>query len=123
MKEKILVVDDEQAVRALLEKFLIIKGYTPLLAANGEEAIEIVKKDNPAVVLMDIRMPGMDGLTAVKKIQEINEKIGIIMITAVQSDIVGQESFKIGAFDYVTKPFDLEYLEKALMVKIAILVK
>jgi DNA-binding NtrC family response regulator len=121
MDKKILIVDDEPKIRALLEKFLTKKGYQVVTAASGQEAIEKVKTDNPALVLMDIRMPGVDGLTAMKKIKEVSPKAGIIMITGVKDEEVAKKAMELEAFDYITKPFDLNYLETSLMVKLALL--
>jgi DNA-binding NtrC family response regulator len=121
MDKKILIVDDEPKIRALLEKFLTKKGYQVVTAASGQEAIEKVKTDNPALVLMDIRMPGMDGLTAMKKIKEVSPKVGVIMITGVKDEEVAKKAMELEAFDYITKPFDLNYLETSLMVKLALL--
>jgi two-component system response regulator (stage 0 sporulation protein F) len=121
MDKKILIVDDEEKIRTLLEKFLTKKGYQALTATNGQEAIEKVKTDSPQVVLMDIRMPGMDGLTAMKKIKEVSPKTGVIMITGVKDEEVAKKAMELEAFDYITKPFDLNYLETSLMVKLALL--
>jgi two-component system response regulator (stage 0 sporulation protein F) len=121
MDKKILIVDDEEKIRTLLEKFLTKKGYQALTATNGQEAIEKVKTDSPLVVLLDIRMPGMDGLAAMKKIKEVSPKTGVIMITGVKDEEVAKKAMELEAFDYITKPFDLNYLETCLMVKLALL--
>jgi len=121
MDKKILIVDDEPRIRTVLERFLTRKGYKIVIAASGQEAIEKVKTDNPLVVLLDIRMPGMDGLAAMKKIKEASPKTGVIMITGVKDEEVAKKAMELEAFDYITKPFDLNYLETCLMVKLALL--
>jgi len=121
MDKKILIVDDEPRIRTVLERFLTRKGYKIVIAASGQEAIEKVKTDNPLVVLLDIRMPGMDGLAAMKKIKEVSPKTGVIMITGVKDEEVAKKAMELEAFDYITKPFDLNYLETCLMVKLALL--
>ncbi len=121
MEKKILIVDDEPKIRTVLERFLTKKGYQAVVAASGQEAIEKVKTDNPLVVLLDIRMPGMDGLAAMKKIKEASPKTGVIMITGVRDEEVAKKAMELEAFDYITKPFDLNYLETCLMVKLALL--
>ncbi|MFH1683780.1 MAG: response regulator [Candidatus Margulisiibacteriota bacterium] len=116
--DKILVVDDEQAVCDVLKKFLGKKGYTGLTALSGQEALEIIKNEKPKIVLLDIRMPEMNGIEVLKKIREIDQQIGIVMITAVHEEETAKKCIKLGAYDYITKPFGLEYLENVLMVKL-----
>ncbi|MDP3732076.1 MAG: response regulator [Candidatus Omnitrophota bacterium] len=121
MEKKILVVDDDLQIRSLLEKFLIKKGFYALSAASGEEALEKIKTAKPIIVLLDIKMPGMDGLMTLKRIKEINEDIGVIMITGVEDEDIGEVALKSGAYDYITKPLDLDYLEMCLLTKILLL--
>ncbi len=68
--EKILVIDDEPFIRETLESILKILGYTPILAENGVKALKILEKENPDIVLLDVKMPEMDGITTLKKIRE-----------------------------------------------------
>lgn len=117
-KSRILIVDDEPAVCRMLEKFLIKKGYESSSALSGKEAIDKIKEEKPHIVLLDIKMPKPDGIATLKKIKKIDERIGIIMITAVKDDAVGRKCMKLGAYGYVTKPFDLNYLETVLLVKL-----
>lgn len=116
--KKILVVDDEQAICNMLKKFLAQKGYEALTAQNGEEGLRKVKEERPHVVLLDIRMPGMDGIETLKRIKEADKEVGVVMITAVNENETGRKCLELGAFDYITKPLDLDYLEKVLMVKL-----
>lgn len=119
MKNKILVVDDEKVVCDMLSKFLAKKGYEAIIALSGEEALRKVKKERPHVVLLDIKMPKMDGIVVLQRIKEIDKKIPIIiMITAVKDDAIGRKCLELGAADYITKPFGLEYLENVLLVKL-----
>jgi DNA-binding NtrC family response regulator len=120
-ERKILVVDDNPEICTLLEKFLTKKGFNPITATSAEEALEKVKKEKPIMVLLDIKMPGMDGLMALKRIKEINERIGVIMITGVGDEHIAEEAMKSGAYDYVIKPLDLDYLEMCLLTKILLL--
>ena len=116
--KKILVVDDEPAVCHALKKFLTKKGYEVDTVLSGKEAIKKVKKKRPHIVLLDIRMPKMDGIETLKKIREIDEKIGIIMITAVREVEIGKTCMELGAYAYITKPFDLVYLKTILTLKL-----
>lgn len=118
MKKKILVVDDELAVCNMLKKFLTKKGYEATVALSGEEAIEKVRQENPHIVLLDIKMPGIDGVETLKRIREIDKKVGIVMITVVKDDEVGRKCMELGAYDFITKPLSLDYLEKVLTMKL-----
>lgn len=115
---RILVVDDEPEVGNMLTKFLSKKGHDVYTALNGEEALEVVKKERPHIVLLDIIMPKMDGIECLKQIRELDKEVGVIMITAVKQEDVGKHAMKLGAFDYITKPLSLKYLEDCLMVKL-----
>ncbi len=115
---KIMIVDDEPRIREILEKFLAKKGFQPITAASGEEALEKIVKEGPLVVLSDIKMPGMDGMMLLKRIREINKGIGVIMITAVGDEDIAHQAMESGAYDYIVKPLDLDYLEMCLLAKI-----
>ena len=116
---RILVVDDEEDVRSLVAEFLGSKGYSVLTAATGPEAIAAVQHHRPALVLMDIRMPKMDGLEAIERIREIDRRVGFIMLTAVEEEGVAREAMRRDAYDYLTKPLDFGYLELAILTKLA----
>ncbi len=108
--ERILVVDDEQAICDALKKFLTKKGYAADSAGSGEEAIKKVKEERPHMILLDIIMPGIGGLEALKRIKKIDKEIGIVMITAVKDKVIGRRCMKLGAYDYVMKPCDIDEL-------------
>ena len=116
--EKILVVDDEAEVCNALNDFLSSKGYEVYTALDGMSAIKKVKEVRPHIVLLDIIMPGMGGIDALQEIQRIDSRIGIIMITAVADHELARRAIDIGAYSYITKPLDLNYIETVVMVKI-----
>ena len=118
---RILVVDDEVETCDLLKRYLTKKGFQVYTALSGEDAVNIVKEERPHIVLLDIRMPGMGGIEALKKIKEIDREIGVVMITAVKEEETAKEILKLGEDDYITKPMDLKYLDNVLMVKIAMM--
>jgi len=103
----ILVVDDEVNV---IESFkqLLKDNYKVLTATNGEEALEKVEKENLDIVLLDIRMPGMDGIEVLRRIEEMKENVDVIMVTAVNTMKTAIEAMKLGAYDYITKPFEVD---------------
>lgn len=107
---KILIVDDEEAMRVSIAAWLTKEGYDVVTAASGQDALKCLASDNYAVVLADIKMPGMDGLTLLKKIKEDYPPLLVVMITAYGSIQTAVESMKQGASDYLMKPFDPEYL-------------
>ncbi len=115
---KILVVDDEVKACELLKRFLEKKGYDVIMAHNGEDAIEKVKNEKPNAMLLDIRMPGMEGTEVLKRVREFDKDVGIIMVTAVKEEDVGREALKSGANEYITKPIDFDYLETSILVEL-----
>jgi CheY-like chemotaxis protein len=118
VKIKILVVDDEAAVCNMLKKFLSKKGHQVTTALSGKEAIKKISETRPHIVFLDIRMPEMDGVETLKRIREIDKEIGVVMITAFNEQDTGKKCIELGAYDYVTKPLDLDYLETVVMIKL-----
>ena len=118
---RVLVVDDEPDALELLQAFLGAKGYEVLTASDGEEALQKVKEERPHLMLLDVRMPKMTGLEVLKRVREIDQEVGVIMVTAVNEEETGRQALQLGAFDYITKPLDLKYLERSLWVKITIM--
>jgi two-component system response regulator AtoC len=107
-EERILVVDDEYLIRWTLQQNLTKEGYEVLLAETGEEALEKVDGEAPDLMLLDIKLPGMDGYEVLEKVIRIDQSIIPIMITAYE-DVEGVvKVMKLGAFDYITKPFDFD---------------
>jgi len=119
-KKSILIVDDESEVRHVLRDFFKKKGYQTLEAENGEEALRLVRSEEVSVALLDIHMPGMDGLTTLGRLREIKPNLGVVMVTAVKDDEQIKEAMNKGAYSYVIKPFDFLYLELVVMSKLRI---
>ena len=118
MKTKILVVDDEAPHRQMLDAVLSVEGYEIHHAGDGQEAISMVEERFYDLILMDIRMSKVGGIEALKKIKKISPGIPIIIMTAYASVSTAVDALKSGAYDYLTKPLDIEELkiliEKAL---------
>ena len=108
---KILAVDDEPAILETLSRSLGDEGYQVLTVDNGEGAVAKVREEKPEVVLLDIRMPGMDGIETLGRIREFDKESSVIILTAYGSMDTVVEAMKLGAYDYITKPFDLEKLK------------
>lgn len=106
---KVLMVDDEEQFRATTKKILEKKGFETILAESGEEAIKKLK-ENPDVVILDIKMPGMDGHQALREIRKDKPDIPVIMLTGHGALPSAREALVEGAFDYLTKPCDIDLL-------------
>ncbi|MEM4155646.1 MAG: response regulator [Archaeoglobaceae archaeon] len=119
---RILVVDDDPAVLDFLKRFLEQKGFKSIfMAKTGNEAIEIVNKEKPKLVLLDVRLPDTNGVEVLKKLKAMDKDIGVIMITAFSDEDIAKEAMRQGAYDYIFKPFDLAYLELSLLTKIVLM--
>jgi two-component system response regulator (stage 0 sporulation protein F) len=119
-ERKILVIDDDPGVCSIIKDFLAKKGYTVITALTGEDGLEQFKRERPILILLDIKLPGMDGIVTLQHIREIDDKVGVIMVTGVDSEDVLHEVRKLGASEYIVKPFDLDYLETCVLVRIAL---
>ena len=111
MRFKILVIDDEPVLRDSLEVALKTSGYEVLTARTGEEGLERFKKENPDLVLLDHWLPGMNGDEVLRRIKEEDPEIPVIIMTAQGSIEMAVSSMKMGAFDFLVKPFDLDQVE------------
>jgi two-component system, NtrC family, response regulator PilR len=107
-KARVLIVDDEKSMRDLLSITLEKEGYDVSSATGGEPAIEMLHRDSVDVVITDLRMPKVDGLQVLRAAKEISPDTTVIMITAVASTESAVEAMKLGAYDYITKPFKLD---------------
>jgi two-component system NtrC family response regulator len=116
--ERILVVDDEVQVCAVLKEFLNLRNFEVHTAHDGPTAISKVKEIRPHIVLLDIIMPGMGGIDVLKEIKKIDPTVGVIMVTGVTNNEVAKRTLELGAYDYITKPMDLNYFETVVMVMI-----
>jgi DNA-binding NtrC family response regulator len=114
----VLVVEDEPKLHQLLRDFLQLHGFTAAAVPSGEEAMRYLAQTPASVVLLDIKMPGMDGLLTLKKIKALRGSTTVIIITALEDDTVAADAFVLGAADFILKPFNLDYLETVLLSKL-----
>lgn len=113
---KLLIVDDEPGIVDFTQKIYQKKGFITFGATDGIAAVDIFKKERPDVSLIDIHMPfsPIDGIEVLRRIKEIDNNAGCIMVTRIHDEQAVEESKKLGALHYLTKPFEIEELEKCV---------
>ena len=116
---KLLVADDEKKICRLLESFFAERGFDVIVAHDGKETMERIKADRPHLVFLDLHMPLLNGLDILAETRKIDETIKFIVISAVDDDETIEEARKLGAVDYVVKPFSLAYLEEEVLGKVS----
>lgn len=112
--QKILVIDDEKATLSMFRLFLDAYGYTVYTAENGTEGLAIFRKEKPAIVLTDIKMPGIDGLAVLQQINEIDPNTAVIVITGHGDTALSEQAVALDAVDFINKPIKKEALDAAL---------
>jgi len=113
-KRKILLVEDETVVREALRDWLIDDGYDVDVAENGEEALKKIEEEEFGVIVLDLKLPGIDGLQVFEEAKELKPKTKAIMITAYPSRETLEKAKRLGLLDYLAKPFNAEDLEKII---------
>ena len=111
---RILVVDDELNVAQVLAEHLTEQGYEVATAHGGIEALAKIDLEKPQVILLDVRMPGMDGIEVLRRIRSFDTQVGILMISANDDVELAKQTLAMGAFDYTLKPIDFAYLSRAV---------
>ncbi|MFC1549184.1 response regulator [Candidatus Omnitrophota bacterium] len=111
---RILIVDDEVDICDFVKNFFRERNFDVEVAYSGKEAVKHVKARKPHIILLDIKMPEMDGLETLKAIRKIDDKIKVIMVTAVEDMEMAEETKNHGASEYITKPLLLEQLERTV---------
>lgn len=112
---RLLVVDDESDVCDFVKNFFKERNFEVLVASNGQEALDIIEHKKPQIVILDMRMPVMDGITVLKELKRSNSTSKVIMVTAVEDLVKAEEAKKHGAVEYITKPLLLEQLERTVL--------
>ena len=109
MKKRVLLVDDEEGIRTSL-KMILEPTYEVICAADAHEGLDQFRREPPNLILLDVILPDSDGLTLLQTIRAEDPHIPVIMLTAMKTVKTAVDAMKMGAADYVTKPFDLEEL-------------
>jgi len=120
---KLLLVDDEPGICDILKRIFSPIGFTVLTATDGKTALSVVKKEKPKVVLLDIKMLEMSGLEVLKEIKRIDKSVKVIMVTVMDDEKTKAEAKKLGADEFITKPFVSDELEEIVMREIAEIIK
>lgn len=113
---RVLVVEDSDSACDLIRDFLESKGYDVFLSRTGEDALAKVRELKPDVMLLEIVLPGIDGMEVLRRVRQFNDKIGIIMVTGINDEREAKEALKKGADNYLTKSINFDYLEMCLLV-------
>jgi DNA-binding NtrC family response regulator len=111
---EILIVDDDQSIAAAFERFLAHEGHGYAIASNAEEAFKLVGERGPDLVVMDIRMPGVDGLQTLQELRRRYPDVHVVMMTAYGTSQTSIDAIRAGAFEYLTKPLDLDQLRAVI---------
>jgi two-component system response regulator AtoC len=116
---RVLIVDDEPAVADGLRLHLTMKGHEASTAYSGSAALRQVKADRPHLILLDLRMPVMDGFEVLRCVREMDHEVAVIVVTAVAEIDIGRLALLAGAADFITKPIDLAYLDSSVAAALA----
>jgi len=111
MSNSLMVVDDSRAIQRTLQKHFTENGYRVQTAGDGQAALDLMETDRPDVVILDIRMPVMDGLEVLKRMKEIDRNVAVVMVTALEDMQTTIRAIQLGAYEYINKPIDLDKLE------------
>ena len=111
---KVLLIDDEESIRKLVGLYLSSKGYEVITAADGQEGIDLFRRETPSIVLTDIKMPGMDGIEVLRKIKEISPEAEVIVITGHGDMDMAIQALQLDACGFITKPVENDSLSIAL---------
>ncbi len=112
----ILVVDDEPQIRDLLKRFLSLRGYKVRVASDGQQALTMVEQETPQLIVLDVYMPGINGVEVLRQLRRRKFTGGVILLTGSQDDKLLQEALDLGSVDVMGKPVDLERLALAIQV-------
>jgi DNA-binding response OmpR family regulator len=103
---RVLVIDDDEMVLALVQRILSLEGFETLTTADGPQGLALFKERHPDIILLDLALPGMNGLEVLRKIRQLDEKAKVIVVTGSGSDDSAEVALRYGACDFVRKPVD-----------------
>lgn len=116
---RILVIDDDVNVCRMLKRILMLEGeYEIDMAHDGKTGLQKFEQFTPQIVLLDVMMPGTGGIQTLMEIKRRDSEVGVIMITASEDEALAKKALSLGAYEYLVKPFNAEYLKTVVMVKV-----
>lgn len=118
MATKVLLVDDDPDIRGVLDRFLTKHGYSVVTAENGETALELIRAQEPDLLLLDIYLPGMSGIDVLYRLEHEGRRIPTLTFSGMPDDQMARESTLLGAEGFIYKPFSLEDLQDKLLSKL-----
>jgi DNA-binding NtrC family response regulator len=118
-KTKILVIDDEKDLRFLFKKILAPEGYTVLTAQNGYDGIKINQKSDPDIILLDLKMPGINGIETLRRIRKKDPDVIVIIITGYGDAETIRDAAELNVYEYMAKPFNNETVMKTIKEAVA----
>src|SRR5688572_26764184 len=119
-RNSLLVVDDDPEIRSLVREFLTLRGYRVRVAQDGKEALALVEQERPHLIILDLMMPGVDGIEVLRTLRARDFKGGVVMLTSSQDEHSLQQTLDLGAVDVMGKPVELERLELVVQVGLAV---
>ena len=118
MKKKILIIDDEPEIGEIVKDFLNDLNYTTMIAGDATEGLALAQSEKPDLVLLDILMPQISGMECLKQIKELRPETIVVVISGLQDEQLAKQAIRRGAYDYIVKPFDLNFLQNNLLARI-----
>lgn len=116
---RLLIIDDDKQTCDYLKEFFILRKCTVSTALSGRDGLVLLKKQKPDIVLLDVKMEGMDGLEVLREIKKIDKNIKVIMITVASDEVTRQKAKELGADDFIKKPLNIGYLEGTVSLKVS----
>lgn len=117
-RKVILVIDDEATIGELVSDYLGLLGFKAFHAQDAETGIEMIKKEKPSLVFLDVIMPKVDGIECLQRIKKVAPETIVVMATAVHDEKTAKLAITYGAYDYITKPIDFAYLKDNILARI-----
>ena len=117
---KLLIVDDELDVREFARSFFRKRGFDVFIAASGREGLDLIEKENPDLILLDIRMGEMSGIDMLRELRQRNNPVKVVMVSGIEEEQAVQETTSLGALGFIHKPLILEELEKVVLREFAV---
>lgn len=116
---RLLIIDDDKQTCDYLKEFFTLRKCSVSTALSGKDGLQLLKKQKPDIVLLDVKMEGMDGLEVLREIKKIDKDIKVIMITVASDEVTRQKAKELGADDFIKKPLNIGYLEGTVSLKVS----